>query len=186
MRITEIRIAGFGGQGVILLGQVIGKAACIYEQGYSVLTQVFGPEARGGAASAQVVLSDQPILYPYVTQPDIAIVLSQEAFTRFSGDVKPNGLILVEQDLVHVSGVKPGVKVLSAPATRLAEELGKRMVMNVVMAGFFASVSGVVSPDAMRSAVLDSVPKAYRELNQKAFESGFECGKTAAAALQTA
>lgn len=185
MRITEIRIAGFGGQGVILLGQVIGKAVCIHEQGYSVMTQNFGPEARGGAASAQVVLSDSPILYPYVTEPDIAIILSQEAFTRYGNEVKPGGLLLVEQDLVQVSGVKPEVKVFSVPATRLAEDLGKKMVMNVVMAGFFTSVAGVVSPDAMRKAVLDSVPKAFRDLNEKAFESGFEHGKIAAQVLQT-
>lgn len=185
MRVTEIRIAGFGGQGVILLGQVIGKAACIYEEGYSVLTQVFGPEARGGAASAQVVLSDRPVLYPYVTQPDISIILSQEAFARFSGEIKPNGLMLVEQELVEVSAVQPGVKVIAAPATRLAEEIGKRMVMNIVMAGVFAAIAGVVSPDAMRQAVQNSVPKAYREMNAKAFESGFEYGKTAAPVLQT-
>ncbi|MGE5726916.1 MAG: 2-oxoacid:acceptor oxidoreductase family protein, partial [Acidobacteriota bacterium] len=82
MQLTEIRIAGFGGQGVILSAVVIGKAACIYQGAYATMTQSFGPEARGGACSAQVILSDQPILYPYVTRPDILVVMSQEAYTR--------------------------------------------------------------------------------------------------------
>ena len=75
MPVTEIRIAGFGGQGVIMSAIVIGKAGCIYQNGYSTMTQNFGPEARGGACSAQVILSDSPVLYPYVTQPDILVVM---------------------------------------------------------------------------------------------------------------
>ena len=80
--LTEIRIAGFGGQGVILAAAVIGKAAAIFQGGYATMTQSFGPEARGGSSSAQVILSSEPILYPYVTQPDILVVMSQEAYTR--------------------------------------------------------------------------------------------------------
>jgi 2-oxoglutarate ferredoxin oxidoreductase subunit gamma len=83
LQLTELRIAGFGGQGVILSAVVIGKAASIHQGAYATMTQNFGPEARGGACSAQLLLSDQPILYPYVTQPDIMVVMSQEAYTRF-------------------------------------------------------------------------------------------------------
>ena len=100
MQLTEIRVAGFGGQGVILSAIVIGKAASIYENGFATMTQNFGPEARGGACSAQVILSDNPILYPYVTRPDIMMVMSQEAYNKFAPELKPNGLLLVEQDLV--------------------------------------------------------------------------------------
>ena len=88
MPVTEIRIAGFGGQGVILSAVVIGKAGCIFQDGFSTMTQSFGPEARGGACSAQVILSDQPVLYPYVTRPDILVVMSQEAYTLFSPQLK--------------------------------------------------------------------------------------------------
>src|SRR5689334_25345784 len=126
MPVTEIRIAGFGGQGVILSAIVIGKAGCIYQQGYSTMTQSFGPEARGGACSAQVILSDTPVLYPYVTHPDILVVMSQEAYTKFSPELKAGGTLVVEQDLVKIGNIPAGTKVFSCPATRLAEELGKR------------------------------------------------------------
>src|ERR1039458_6654098 len=82
--LTEIRIGGYGGQGVILAAAVIGKAAAIYQGGYATMTQAFGPEARGGSSSAQVILSTEPILYPYVAPPDVLVVMSQEAYTRFS------------------------------------------------------------------------------------------------------
>lgn len=182
MRLTEIRVAGFGGQGVILSAIVLGKAASIYENGFATMTQNFGPEARGGACSAQLVLSDSPVLYPYVTRPDIMIVMSQEAYNRFAPELKPEGLLLVEEDLVRVADLKGDPKVYSIPATRIAEELGKRMVLNSVMVGFFTAVTKLLTVDAVRKAVADSVPPGFRELNLKAFERGFEYGNTELAA----
>jgi 2-oxoglutarate ferredoxin oxidoreductase subunit gamma len=176
MPITEIRIAGFGGQGVILSAIAIGKAGCIYEGGYSTMTQNFGPEARGGACSAQVILSDSPVLYPYVTRPDILVVMSQEAYTLFSPQIKDTGTLIIEEDLVRIGELPAGVRVYSIPATRIAEELGKKMVLNIVMVGFFGAVSRVLDPDALRKAVAASVPESYRELNLKAFDRGFEYG----------
>jgi 2-oxoglutarate ferredoxin oxidoreductase subunit gamma len=174
--LTEIRISGFGGQGVILSAIVIGKAGCIFENGYSTMTQAFGPEARGGACSAQVILSNEPILYPYVTRPDILVTMSQEAYSLFTPQLKEDGILIIEQDLVRVDKVPAGVRVYGVPATRLAEELGKRMVLNIVMVGFFAAVTNVLEPEAVRQAVGDSVPEAFRELNLKAFDKGFEYG----------
>jgi 2-oxoglutarate ferredoxin oxidoreductase subunit gamma len=174
--VTEIRLSGFGGQGVILSAIVIGKAGCIYENGYSTMTQAFGPEARGGACSAQVILSNEPILYPYVTQPDILVTMSQEAYMLFAPQLKEDGILIIEQDLVRIDKLPAGVRVYSLPATRLAEELGKRMVMNIVMVGFFAAVTELLKPDALRDAIADSVPPAFRELNVKAFDKGFEYG----------
>jgi len=176
MKLTEIRLAGFGGQGVILSAIVIGKAASINQGGYATMTQSFGPEARGGACAAQVILDQEPILYPYVTQPDILVIMSQEAYTKFAPEIKDGGILIVEQDLVRVGDVQPGVRLFSVPATRLAEELGKRMVLNIVMVGFFAAVTGLLDPKALRDAVLDSVPPSFRELNAKAFDKGFEYG----------
>jgi 2-oxoglutarate ferredoxin oxidoreductase subunit gamma len=180
MRLTEIRVAGFGGQGVILSAMIIGKAASIYEGGYATLTQSFGPEARGGASSAQVLLSDRPIAYPYVTRSDILVVMSQEAATRFAPELKDGGILIVEEDLVRISDLRSGIRVFGVPATRLAEELGKRMVLNVVMVGFFAAVTGLIAPDALRQAVGASVPPATRELNLRAFDKGYEFGLTKA------
>jgi 2-oxoglutarate ferredoxin oxidoreductase subunit gamma len=176
MQLTEIRIAGFGGQGVMLSAHIIGKAAAVYQGAYATMTQSFGPEARGGAASAQVILSDRPVLYPYVTRPDILIAMSQEAYHRFLPELKPNGLLLVESDLVRISDLPSGIRVHSIPATRLAEELGRRMVLNVVMVGFFGAITALLEPDALRKAVIDSVPPAMRDLNVRAFEKGFEYG----------
>ena len=178
MRLTEIRIAGFGGQGVILAAMIIGKAVSIFQRDHATMTQNFGPESRGGACSAQVILSGSPILYPYVTRPDVLVAMSQEAYTRFVPELKEGGLLLVEQDLVHLAGLPEGIRVHGVPATRLAEELGRKMVLNVVMVGFFASVTGLVDEQALRRAVEDSVPPAFRELNLKAFQKGFEYGTT--------
>jgi 2-oxoglutarate ferredoxin oxidoreductase subunit gamma len=176
MPITEIRIAGFGGQGVILSAIVIGKAGCIYQAGYSTMTQNFGPEARGGACSAQVILSDSPVLYPYVPHPDILVVMSQEAYVLFSPQIKHQGTLIIEEDLVRIGELPVGVRVYSIPATRIAEQLGKKMVLNIVMVGFFGAISQVLEPEALRHAVAASVPEAYRELNLKAFDRGYEYG----------
>jgi len=174
--LSEVRIAGFGGQGVILAAVVVGKAAAIFEGGYATMTQAFGPEARGGSSSAQVILSREPILYPYVTQPDVLVVMSQEAYTRFSPQLKPGGILIMERDLVHVDKLPTGVRVYGIPATRLAEELGRKMVLNIVMVGFFGAIAGLLEPDALRNAVADSVPPAFRDLNLRAFDKGFEYG----------
>ena len=176
MRVTEIRIAGFGGQGVILSAIVLGKAASIYENGFATMTQNFGPEARGGACSAQLVVSDSPVLYPYTTHPDIMVIMSQEAYNRFAHELKPGGILIIEEDLVRVSNTNQDKQVYAIPATRFAEELGKRMVLNSVMVGFFAAVTKLIDADAVRKAVADSVPPSFRELNLKAFDKGFEYG----------
>jgi len=183
MRLTEIRIAGFGGQGVILSAMILGKAASIYENAFATMTQSFGPEARGGACSAQLVVSDSPVLYPYVRLPDILVVMSQEAYNRFAPEIRSGGMLIIESDLVRVSDLKGHPKVYSIPATRFAEELGKRMVLNSVMVGFFTAVTKLLSADAVRKAVADSVPPSFRELNLKAFEKGFEYGSTAQAGI---
>ncbi len=190
MLLTELRIAGFGGQGVIMCAQVIGRAASIVENGYATMTQNFGPEARGGACSAQLILSPTPILYPYVVNPDCMVLMSQEAFVKFHGDIKPGGTLIVEQELVRLhpstpttgapgtplESVAPGVKVYGIPATRIAEKLGKKMVLNVVMTGFFGAISGVLKRESLRKAVEDSVPAAFAELNRTAFDAGYDYG----------
>lgn len=177
MQLTEVRIAGFGGQGVILSAIILGRAAAIHHGDFATMTQSFGPEARGGACSAQLILSGAPILYPYVTRPDILVVMSQEAYTRFAPELKDGGTLIVEQDLVRLGDLKPNTKIFSVPATRLAEELGKRMVLNSVMVGFFTAVTHLMEKDAVVKAVAESVPSAFRDLNLKAFEKGFEFGQ---------
>src|SRR5262249_31700591 len=164
MRVSEIRIAGFGGQGVILSAVVLGKAASIYENGFAAMTQNFGPEARGGACSAQLVVSDAPVLYPYVTQPDIMVIMSQEAYNRFAHELRPGGTLIIEEDLVRVSHLNLDKKVFSIPATRFAEELGKRMVLNSVMVGFFTAGWKNVCRGSSRDARADFAPGEYCEV----------------------
>jgi 2-oxoglutarate ferredoxin oxidoreductase subunit gamma len=186
MQLTEIRVAGFGGQGVILSAILLGKAASIYQGAYATMTQNFGPEARGGACSAQLVLSDSPILYPYVTRPDILVVMSQEAYVRFVPELKDGGTLIIEQDLVRVSDLNRDIQVYSIPATRIAEELGKRMVLNSVMVGFFTAVTRLLDPAAVTKAVSDSVPRSFLDLNLKAFQKGLEFGAIALTAPPSA
>jgi 2-oxoglutarate ferredoxin oxidoreductase subunit gamma len=174
--LSEIRIAGFGGQGVILAAAVIGKAAAIFQGGHATMTQSFGPEARGGSSSAQVILSGEPILYPYITRPDILVVMSQEAYTRFTPELKPGGILITEQDLVRVDQFPAGVRAFGVPATRIAEKLGRKVVLNIVMVGFFGAVTNLLEREALRQAVADSVPPAMQKLNLEAFDNGFEYG----------
>jgi 2-oxoglutarate ferredoxin oxidoreductase subunit gamma len=140
------------------------------------MTQSFGPEARGGSSSAQVILSDEPILYPYVTRPDVLVVMSQEAYTKFGPQLKPGGTLITEQELVRVDNIPLGERAFGVPATRLAEELGRKVVLNIVMVGFFGAVTKLLDAEALRKAVADSVPPAMQKLNLQAFDKGYEYG----------
>jgi len=177
MATTEIRIGGLGGQGVILCGTIIGKASSIYDHRHSVMIQSFGPEARGSSCSAQVMLADRPIGYPYVRRPDILVSMSNDACHKFLPEMKQDGILLYEEELVHLSDDERPARAWGIPATRFAEELGRRMVMNIVMVGFFAGVTGLVSREAAEAAVKDSVPKGTEPLNLQAFAKGYDYGR---------
>jgi 2-oxoglutarate ferredoxin oxidoreductase subunit gamma len=172
----EVRIAGFGGQGVILAGFIIGKAASLYDQKAATMTQNYGPESRGGACMADVLISEEEIGYPKVKHPDILVALSQEAYAVNVAKVAEGGLVIADSDLVKFDR-QPDAQVRMVPATRLAEELGKKLVANIIMLGFFTAQTGLVSPEAMRRAIQSSVPARFTALNLKAFEVGFEYGR---------
>jgi 2-oxoglutarate ferredoxin oxidoreductase subunit gamma len=174
---TEIKIGGFGGQGVILSGYIIGRAASIYDNKYSTMIQAFGPEARGSACSAAIIVSNEPVAYPYITTPNLMVLMSQEAYTKFSPEVIEGGTIITEEELVKPTNLRKDLKHYSIPATRIAEELGKKMVLNIVMMGFTTAIANVVNKEAMLEAVKVSVPKGTEELNLNAFERGYEYGK---------
>ena len=176
MKTIEMRVAGFGGQGVVLAGMVLGRAATIYDNKHVTLTQSFGPEARGSSCSVQLIVSPEPILYPYLTQLDILVAMSQEAYTRFVPELKPDGLLLYEQDLIMLDPPRNDIRAYGIPATRLAEELGRRLVLNMVMVGFVTGLTGLIEPEAARKSVADSVPKGTEALNTAAFEKGLEYG----------
>jgi 2-oxoglutarate ferredoxin oxidoreductase subunit gamma len=171
----EIIISGFGGQGIVLAGYILGKAASLIDQKQSTLTQSYGPEARGGSCSAQVIISSSTIHYPYVRKPDILVCLSQGAYDKFHELLKGDGTLIVDQDLIQ-SGEPGSPNFFSIPATRMAEELGHKMMANIVMLGFFTAVTGAVSVDGMRDIVAESVPKGSEKKNVAAFSKGYEYG----------
>ena len=168
---TEIRLSGFGGQGIGLAGYILGKALCLFDGLETVMTQAYGPEARGGASSTNIVVDDQPIDYPFIQQADILVALSQEAYTRFRQEVKSGATIIIDDGLVTPNAED---QCHTIPATELAEGLGRRVVANVVMLGFFTAVTGLVKREAMEKAIETTVRPKTLELNKKAFLTGFE------------
>jgi len=173
---TEIKIGGFGGQGVILCGYILGRAASIYDDKHATMIQSFGPEARGSACSAQLIVSDKPISYPYIVAPNLMVLMSQEAYSKFSPELAAGGTLITEEDLVVTHNLRKDVRHFSVPATRFAEALGKKLVLNVVMLGFTTAITNIVGAEAAKKAVRVSVPKGTEDLNTAAFEKGFEYG----------
>jgi 2-oxoglutarate ferredoxin oxidoreductase subunit gamma len=173
---TEIKIGGFGGQGVILSGYILGRAASIFDTKYATMIQAFGPEARGSSCSAQLIVSDEAITYPYITAPNLMIIMSQEAYTKYSPELAQGGTLITEEELVVTHNLRKDIIHYSIPATRFAEELGKRIVVNIIIIGFTAALSGVVNADAAREAVKASVPQGTEDLNLKAFQKGYDYG----------
>ncbi len=172
-----VLISGFGGQGVVLAGNILGKAAALHDHRHATLTQSYGPEARGGSCSAQVIISDEEILFPYFEAPEVVVCLSQEGYTKNVDSLIPGGLLLWDTDLVETKEPDPSRNAYNVPATRFAEEMGNTMMANIVMLGFLSAVSDVVSVDSLRKAVLGSVPPHTKEKNAKAFERGHEYGQ---------
>ena len=169
---TEIRIGGFGGQGVVLAGVLLGQAA-LNSGRYAVQTQSYGAEARGGAARSEVILSDAPVLYPEVITPDVMAVLSQAALDKYLPDLKPDGLLILDADLVSDIPNKLTCSVRKGRFAQVAgENLGRQIVANIVMLGYVQKSAGLVEEGALREAVKAGVPKGTEELNLKALEAG--------------
>ena len=176
MRI-EVRIAGFGGQGIIRAGLMLAMAACIHDNKNAVQTQSYGPESRGGSCKSEVVISDEEVDYPRVVEPDVLVVMSQEAFTTYAKTLKSGGTLLLDPDMVPRHEFENSARVFKIPSTKMAEELGKTIVANVIMLGALVAVSGITTPEAFRNALLSNIPKGTEKLNLSAFEKGFEYGK---------
>ncbi len=175
----EFIIGGFGGQGIILMGMILGKAATVFEGRFATMMQSFGPEARGGACMSQVILSDAPIAYPYVRSADVGIFMNQESWERYAERLKPEAMLITNADLVSPGGRAQARSSYAVAANTIAEELGRAMVANIVMTGFVAAVTRVADSEAIKSAIADTVRKDTIELNLKAFDQGFEAGLNA-------
>ncbi|MCE5250417.1 2-oxoacid:acceptor oxidoreductase family protein [bacterium] len=171
---TEIRFAGFGGQGVILAGVLLGTAAVLHDGRHAIQSQSYGAAARGGATRSDVIISDETILYPQVTAPDIMVAFTTEALEKYRDELKPGATLILDEDLV-IPPENGGFNVYRVPATSIAtKELGKVIVANMVMLGFFAGLTGTVSTDALEKVIRVHVPKGSEELNIAAFRKGVE------------
>lgn len=171
---TKIIVTGFGGQGIILLGRIIGKAASLVDENESTLVQSYGPESRGGACSAQVIISANPIHYPYVDRADILICMSQGGYEKYIVQLKAQGALIVDEDLVNPAD--GDFEAYHVPATRMAEALGQKMMANIIMIGFLTAVMPAVSVNAAKETIRNSVPKGTEELNLTAFAKGYDHG----------
>jgi 2-oxoglutarate ferredoxin oxidoreductase subunit gamma len=171
---TEIIVTGFGGQGIIMAGRILGMSASLGDHKESTLVQAYGPESRGGACNAQVIISDVPIHYPYVNNPQILVAMSQAGYDKFAAALAPNAVLLVDQDLVNPEKVPCAH--FAIPATRMAENLGNKMMANIIMLGFCTAITEAVSSEAAHATIVQSVPKGTEERNIEAFNKGFDYG----------
>ncbi len=169
----ELRFSGFGGQGVILMGHIFGKAA-VFDGKNVTLTQSYGPEARGGACSVDIIMSDKEIHYPEVRKPDILISMSQPALKSYLPSLTKDGTLLIDTSLVEPTERDS----MGIPATELAEEVaGTRIVSNIIMLGYFTAVTGLITEESMKKAISELVPKGTVDKNLEAFQAGFEKGQ---------
>jgi 2-oxoglutarate ferredoxin oxidoreductase subunit gamma len=176
MRI-EIRFAGFGGQGIIKSGIITAAAACIYGGKNAVQTQSYGPESRGGACKSEVVISEEDIDFPKVVEPDILVLMSQHAYNDYVSDIKSGGTVIQDPDMIPREMEMKNAKVFRVPATKIAEELGRKIVANIVMLGAFVAITGVLDVEAVKESIKVNIPKGTEELNLTAFQKGHEFGK---------
>ena len=171
----EIRLSGSGGQGLIIAGIILAEAAGIYDGKFVCQTQSYGPEARGGASKAEVVISDEEIDYPKAIKPDLLLAMNQKSCDVYFFDLKPTGLLII--DSTYVKQI-PTTRAVAIPFTHIArEKIKNEMASNVVALGALATLTGVVSLRSLEAAVVARVPPGTEELNKKALEAGIEAAK---------
>ncbi|MDH7563290.1 MAG: 2-oxoacid:acceptor oxidoreductase family protein [Candidatus Bathyarchaeota archaeon] len=173
MKRFEIRIAGLGGQGIVMIGQVIGRAA-VYDGMNVVQTQSYGAEARGSGAKSEVIISDGKIGFPFVRKCDLLVAMNQEAVDKNLRDLKPSGVLIVDDSIVK--SVPKNIKhAYAMPATKIAEEaFGEKMYANMVILGAFVGITSIVSEESVEKAVADTFPRKTATLNVEAVKKGKE------------
>jgi 2-oxoglutarate ferredoxin oxidoreductase subunit gamma len=169
----EIRLSGEGGQGIVLAGVILAEAAAIYDGRNATQTQAYGPESRGGASKAEVIISDEEIDYPKSTAVDLLLALTQAAADKYVHDLKPSGILVADADKVHRLP-QGAFAVHHLPILRTAKQtIGKAMVANIVSLGVIVGLAKVVSTASIQRAVLARVPKGTEDLNRRALAAGF-------------
>jgi len=171
----EVRLAGLGGQGIILAGIIVAEAAGIHEGKEVVQTQAYGAAARGGFSRSDVVICDEEILYPKASKLDFLLAMSQSAYEENLPSLKKGGVLLV--DSTYVSEVS-GAKMYAIPFSKIArEKFSRENVANIITLGAITQIFPIISKDSMEKAVLSRVPQRFIEMNKKAFKEGVKAGK---------
>ena len=176
MMMQEIIIAGFGGQGVMALGKILAEAALEEGKNVSWLPS-YGPEMRGGTANCNVIISDEEIGAPIVTEANTAIIFNRPSLEKFESNILPGGILLVNSSLIKIKATRTDIKVFYVPATEIAAELGNIKVANMVLLGAFLSLEDIIKKDTIIQTLTDIFTKerAYLvELNEKAINKGIE------------
>ena len=168
----NIRLAGFGGQGVVMAGYVLGRAG-ILDGGNALQTQSYGSESRGGACKSDVIISEGEILELAPSALDVLVAMSQPALDKFLPNLKEDGILIYDSDLVKPGDA--GTRSFGLPAAQIAHQtFGRDVVANVIMLGCLAGLSGAASRDSLRRAISESVPPQTVDMNLQAFEEGFK------------
>jgi 2-oxoglutarate ferredoxin oxidoreductase subunit gamma len=176
MKQLNIRLCGFGGQGIILAAVILGTVAVTKGNKYAVQTQSYGSEARGGQCQAELIIADQPINSPITATKDLLIALSQNALDRYLSSLKPGGTLVIDPKLVsNIDTAK--YRVIEVPATETAIRLGNRIAANMVVVGFLQQITGLGSRDDLIDVIKDHVPERFIDLNLKAVDAGIELAK---------
>jgi len=174
----EIRIAGFGGQGVVTIGRILGEAFALFEGKNSVNTHSYGPESRGGACRSEVVVSDGEIHYPNVRRADLFIALSQVALDTYIADLKEGGVLLVDPHSVKNVPDRNKYRVYEVPTMEIAHRIGGVKFQNSVAVGaLYPLIAHMIKKSSLRQAISRNVPPKTVEINMEAFEEGMRYGR---------
>ncbi|NLG85699.1 MAG: 2-oxoacid:ferredoxin oxidoreductase subunit gamma [Firmicutes bacterium] len=176
MKKLELRLSGFGGQGLITAGIILAEAA-ILDGNNAVQSQSYGPEARGGASKAEVIISNEEIDYPKVGEADLCLAMSQQACDKYAAQTRPNGILVVDSGLVKNIPEFPG-RIYAVPITEIAtSEVGRGIVANIVALGVINGITNIVTKESLETAVLDRVPPKTKDLNKKALKAGYQAAQ---------
>lgn len=168
----SIRFSGFGGQGIVLSAITIASGAVLYEDKPALQTQSYGPESRGGASKAEVIISDEEIEYPLIDEADVLIALSQEALEKYLHETHHNSLVIIDPVFVRDRPETDQVRLIEIPAAELADKIGSRVVMNMVILGALVALTSVISKESLEKSIKDNTPDAFHESNLAGMKAG--------------
>lgn len=178
MKKIGIRLAGIGGQGIVLSSVILGRAASVYDKINAVQTQTYGSDMRGGDVCTEVIISEEKIIYPVINHPNILVALAQKAYDNHITQLQADGILATDSDLVKISSLKDGINHYHQSFNKMAiEELKKKTVVNMIMLGFLQGKTKIVSFSALEKAIVDLVPQKTIDLNLRALQMGINISK---------